>query len=126
MMSVTVQNSHAEPNSVMTPADVMHPIFEGTFAFSPPRVNQRFPSEPLVVLLGSLFAVGTLNCLSALTGAAWAAESVAPTWARRTSCILTLSPAAEQPVRRGEPGERGPLHLRLPKPVAAEDERGVF
>ena len=23
-----------------------------TFAFSPPRVNQRFPSEPLVVPLG--------------------------------------------------------------------------
>ena len=78
------------------------------------------------MLLGSLFAVGTLNCLSALTGAAWAAESVAPTWARKPSCTLTLSPAAEQPVRRGEPGERGPLHLRLPEPVAAEDERGVF
>ena len=41
-------------------------------------VNQRLPSEPLVMFLGWLSAVGTLNCLNLPTGAAWAAESVAP------------------------------------------------
>ena len=37
---------------------------------SVPSVNQRLPSEPLVIARGRLSAVGTLNCFSAPTGAA--------------------------------------------------------
>jgi hypothetical protein len=63
-----MQNSHAGPNSVMAPAGVMRPIWEGTN--SVPSVNQRLPSEPLVMLLGWLLSVGTRNCLSDANGAA--------------------------------------------------------
>src|SRR5919108_3883602 len=76
-MSVMMQKLHpsATPgaNSVMTPAGVMRAILAGADVNSVPSVNQRFPSEPLVMARGWLLAVGTLNCFKAPTGAATAA-----------------------------------------------------
>src|SRR5215216_7315055 len=60
-------------NSVSTPAGVMRAILAGADVNSVPSVNQRLPSEPLVIARGWLSAVGTLNCFRAATGAATAA-----------------------------------------------------
>src|SRR4051794_26277431 len=76
-MSVMMQKLHpsATPgaNSVMTPAGVMRATLAGADVNSVPSVNQRLPSEPLVIARGWLLAVGTLNCFSAPTGAPIAA-----------------------------------------------------
>src|SRR5919106_2201152 len=76
-MSVMMQKLHPSArlgaNSVMTPAGVMRAILAGADVNSVPSVNQRLPSEPLVMARGWLLAVGTLNCFSAPTGAASAA-----------------------------------------------------
>ena len=48
----------------------MRAILAGAEVNSVPSVNQRLPSEPLVMARGWLLAVGTLNCFSAPTGAA--------------------------------------------------------
>src|SRR5919197_3063585 len=73
-MSVMMQTLHpsATPaaNSVMPPAAVMLAILAGAEVNSVPSVNQRLPSDPLVMARGWLLAVGTLNCFSAPTGAA--------------------------------------------------------
>src|SRR5215208_4692055 len=76
-MSLMRQKLHpsAPPgaNSVITPAGVMRAILAGADVNSVPSLNQRLPSEPLVMARGWLFAVGTLNCFNAPTGAAIAA-----------------------------------------------------
>src|ERR687891_116454 len=76
-MSVRMQRLHPSAtsgaNSVMLPAGVMRAILAGAAVNSVPSVNQRLPSEPLVMARGWLLAVGTLNCFSAPTGAASAA-----------------------------------------------------
>src|SRR5215217_7747749 len=76
-MSVMMQKLHpsAPPraNSVIVPAAVMRAILAGADVNSVPSVNQRLPSEPLVMARGWLSAVGTLNCFSAPIGAAIAA-----------------------------------------------------
>src|SRR3954451_713268 len=76
-MSVMMQKLHPSTtsgaNSVMTPAGVMRAILAGAEVNSVPSVDQRVPSEPLVMARGWLLAVGTLNCFSAPTGAAIAA-----------------------------------------------------
>ena len=64
-MSVRMQNWQSASNSVMLPAGVIRPTFAGAFVNSVPSVNQRLPSEPLVMARGWLLAVGTLNCFSA-------------------------------------------------------------
>src|SRR6187200_2432225 len=84
-MSVMMQKLHPSAasgaNSVMSPADVMRASLAGADVNSVPSVNQRLPSEPLVMARGWLLAVGTLNCFSAPMGAAPAvlpAESARP------------------------------------------------
>jgi len=72
-MSVRMQKSHAEGSSVMWPTGVMRAILGGALVNSVPSVNQRLPSEPLVIARGWLFAVGTRYCFSAPIGAATAA-----------------------------------------------------
>src|SRR5512133_806616 len=76
-MSVMMQKLHPSAtsgaNSVMTPAGVMRAILAGADVNSVPSVNQRLPSEPLVMARGMLLAVGTLNCFSPPIGAAPAA-----------------------------------------------------
>src|SRR5215204_316648 len=73
-MSVMMQKLHpsATPgaNSVMSPAGVIRAIFAGADVNSVPSVNQRLPSEPLVMARGLLSAVGTLNCFRPPIGAA--------------------------------------------------------
>src|SRR3954447_21407484 len=73
-MSVMMQTLHPSAalgaNSVTSPAGVMLAIFAGAPVNSVPSVNQRLPSEPLVIARGLLLAVGTLNCFNAATGAA--------------------------------------------------------
>src|SRR3954467_11040603 len=79
-MSVMMQKLHPSAtsgaNSVMTPAGVMRAILAGADVNSLPSVNQRLPSEPLVMARGWLLAVGTLNCFSAPTGAATATPAI--------------------------------------------------
>src|SRR5215211_3968957 len=76
-MSVMRQKLHPSAtsgaNSVMSPAGVIRAILAGAGVNSVPSVNQRLPSEPLVMARGWLLAVGTLNCFSAAMGAAAAA-----------------------------------------------------
>src|SRR3954453_12089846 len=75
-------------NSVTTPAGVMRAILAGAPVNSVPSVNQRLPSDPLVIARGLLLAVGTLNCFSAAMGAATAAfpsDSASPLTSRITS-----------------------------------------
>src|SRR4051794_28296721 len=67
-MSLTRQNEHGTANSVTSPAGVIRPIWGG--ANSELSVNQRLPSEPLVMYRGWLSAVGIRYCFSAPTGAA--------------------------------------------------------
>ena len=67
-----MQSLHGGLNSVTAPEGVMRAIAGGAFVNSVPRVNQRLPSEPLAIARGSEFAVGTLYCFSAPTGAACA------------------------------------------------------
>src|SRR5215208_382413 len=63
----------------MTPAGEIRAILAGADVNSVPSVNQRLPSEPLVMARGWLLAVGTLNCFSEPTGAATAApDSASP------------------------------------------------
>ena len=69
-MSVTMQPLQSTGNSVIAPAGVMRAILGGALVNEVPSVNHRLPSEPLVMALGSLLAVGTLNCFSVPTGAA--------------------------------------------------------
>src|ERR687892_128414 len=63
-MSVRMQKLHPSAtsgaNSVMLPAGVMRAILAGAEVNSVPSVNQRLPSEPLVMARGWLLAVGTL------------------------------------------------------------------
>src|SRR5215211_3185902 len=69
-------------NSVSTPAGVMRAILAGAPVNSVPSVNQRLPSEPLVIARGWLLGVGTLNCFRAAIGAASVAlpsDNVRPT-----------------------------------------------
>src|SRR5262245_44893692 len=73
--SVRMQELQFAANSVTVPSGVMRAIFAGAPVTSVPSVNQRFPSEPVVMPRGWLFAVGTLYCLSAPTGAAIAAPA---------------------------------------------------
>src|SRR6476619_925549 len=80
-------------NSVIAPAGVTRPILAGAPVNAVPSVNQRFPSEPLVMALGSLLAVGTLNCVSLAAGAAVAT----PADNTRTAARVAASPL---PVRR--------------------------
>ena len=72
-MSVMMQSLHSMANSVIAPAGVTRPILGGALVNEVPSVNHRLPSEPLVMALGSLLAVGTLNCFSVPIGAARAA-----------------------------------------------------
>jgi hypothetical protein len=76
-MSVMMQKLHpsatSAANSVISPAGVMRAILAGAEVNSVPSVNHRFPSEPLAMARGWLFAVGTLNCFSAPMAAAPAA-----------------------------------------------------
>src|SRR5215217_5075673 len=76
-MSVMRQKLHPSAtsgaNSVMSPAGVIRAILAGAPVNSVPSVNQRLPSEPLVMARGWLLAVGTLNCFSPPMGAATAA-----------------------------------------------------
>jgi hypothetical protein len=75
-------------NSVISPVGVILPIWlwkvppvSGSalgVKKSTPSVNQRFPSEPGVTYLGSLFAVGTFYCVNLKRPAASADESIAP------------------------------------------------
>src|SRR6266550_4425496 len=58
-MSVMMQPLHSTGNSVTAPAAVMRPILAGAPVNSVPSVNQRLPSEPLVMARGWLFAVST-------------------------------------------------------------------
>src|SRR4029453_7459389 len=85
-MSVMMQKLHpsatSAANSVMAPAGVMRAILAGADVNSVPSVNQRLPSDPLVMARGWLLAVGTLNCFSVPTGAASAAlpnDNTSPT-----------------------------------------------
>src|SRR3954470_3284360 len=74
-MSLRLQDevAHTEPNSVTEPAGVTRPICGRN---SEPSVNQRLPSEPLVMYRGALLAVGIRYCFSdAIGGAAEAAAS---------------------------------------------------
>src|SRR5829696_5728478 len=73
MMQPLQPSATSGANSVMTPAGVMRAILAGADVNSVPSVNQRLPSDPLVIARGWLLAVGTLNCFSAPTGAASAA-----------------------------------------------------
>ena len=86
-----MQSAQGGRNSVTSPAGVMRAIAGGAFVNSVPRVNQRLPSAPLVIARGCEFAVGTLYCFSAPTGAASAmgappanASAVASRTRRRT------------------------------------------
>src|SRR5213079_1446232 len=94
-MSVMMQKLHpsatAGANSVMAPAGVMRAILAGADVNSAPSVNQRLPSEPLVIARGWLLAVGTLNCFNAPIGAA--ASAALPTDKTRPSHILQPTPA---------------------------------
>src|SRR5215212_7494286 len=81
-------------NSVSTPAGVMRAILAGAPVNSVPSVNQRLPSEPLVIARGWLLAVGTLNCFKAPTGAASAALP-----SDRTTPTATIT-AGTRPARR--------------------------
>src|SRR5215204_2523043 len=75
-------------NSSMAPVGVILPMLRWKVPpvlgsglgvkISLPSVNQRFPSEPTVMWRGALLSVGTRNWVSFPTGAAWAAESIAP------------------------------------------------
>src|SRR5436190_12192955 len=73
MMQTLQPSATSGANSVITPAGVMRAILAGADVNSVPSVNQRLPSEPLVMARGWLLAVGTLNCFRAPTGAATAA-----------------------------------------------------
>src|SRR5512132_3899503 len=73
MMQTLQPSATSGANSVMAPAGVRRAILAGAEVNSVPSVNQRLPSEPLVMARGWLLAVGTLNCFSAPTGAASAA-----------------------------------------------------
>src|SRR3954470_18420985 len=73
MMSVRMQPLQSTGISVTAPVGVMRAILGGALVNDVPSVNQRLPSEPLVMAVGSLFAVGTLNCFNVPTGAASAA-----------------------------------------------------
>src|SRR5829696_6524331 len=73
MMQPLQPSATSGANSVMTPAGVMRAILAGADVNSVPSVNQRLPSDPLVMARGWLLAVGTLNCFSVPTGAASAA-----------------------------------------------------
>src|SRR3954463_10669711 len=70
MMSVRMQPLQSTGISVTAPAGVIRAILGGALVKAVPSVNHRLPSEPLVMARGSLFVVGTLNCLSVPTGAA--------------------------------------------------------
>src|SRR5262245_48692395 len=63
-----MQELHSTGNSVTTPSGVMRPIVAGRLGEL--SVNQMLPSEPRVMALGSLLAVGTLYCFRLPTGAA--------------------------------------------------------
>src|SRR3954453_10313745 len=126
-MSVMMQKLHpsATPgaNSVMSPAGVMRAILAGADVNSVPSVNQRLPSEPLVMARGWLLAVGTLNCFSAPTGAAVAAlpsDKTSPTAsvaASKRPALPDMSPTPElaaQETQAREPRrlQRGPGRYR--------------
>src|SRR4029450_1732912 len=95
-------------NSVMVPGGVMRPILAGAEVNSVPSVNQRLPSEPLVMARGWLLAVGTLNCFSALIGAASAALPSA-----KTSPTASVA-ASTYPARRD---------MRLTPELAAREQK---
>src|SRR6266550_8458007 len=107
-MSVMMQPLHSTGNSVTAPAAVMRPILAGAPVNSVPSVNQRLPSEPLVMARGWLFAVGTLNCFSTPTGAASAA--VCSDNARPPASTV----ASARPIRR----DMIPPLIRLQRNVA--------
>src|SRR5512132_4412689 len=129
-MSLMMQTLHPSATSgaysVMAPAGVMRAIWAGAEVNSVPSVNQRLPSEPLVMARGRLLAVGTLNCLSAPTGAASAAlpsDNTRPTPASRpahaqffVTCVPPLNrPPQERQARGPRRPRRGPgwyLHGR--------------
>jgi hypothetical protein len=119
---------------VMAPAGVMRAILAGADVNSVPSVNQRLPSEPLVIARGWLPAVGALNCFSPPTGAATAAPASAS--ARPPASTVAIAPASRLGIvplgltaglqghsydNYGEPDERFPFRdrvggLRLAKP----------
>src|SRR5919198_572006 len=115
-MSVMMQKLHPSAasgaNSVMTPAGVMRAIFAGADVNSVPSVNQRLPSEPLVMARGWLLVVGTLNCFSAPTGVASAApprdktRPAASVAASTPPALRAMSPTPELAAR--EKGAREP------------------
>src|SRR5215211_1726497 len=117
-MSVMMQRLHPSAtsgaNSVMTPTDVMRAILAGADVNSVPSLNQRLPSEPLLMARGWLFAVATLNCFKASTGAAPAAL---PSDSARPAASATviaharsfdMSPSPSWPQRREHTTTCGP------------------
>src|SRR5215216_4906426 len=138
-MSVMMQKLHPSAtsgaNSVMTPAGVIRPILAGAEVNSVPSVNQRLPSEPLVIARGRLLAVGTLNCFSVPIGAAIAALPSAKTrptasvaastyLARRDMRLTPVLAAQEKEAREPRRPRRGPgWHLLKSTEVAGYSNR---
>src|SRR5215216_736612 len=110
-MSVMMQKLHpsatSAANSVMSPPGVIRAILAGALVNSVPSVNQRLPSEPLVMSLGWLSAVGTRNCFSL----APAAASASP--AENASTAATAA-ASKRPVRRDMSPTHAPIGRLLP------------
>src|SRR6185437_4757701 len=80
--------------------------FGGRGRESVPSVNQRLPSEPLVMARGWLLAAGTLNCFSAPTGAASAAlptDKTRPTASAAASTLPALGGMSPTPSPHQEP-----------------------
>src|SRR5215218_1653279 len=80
-------------NSVTCPDGVILPTLWGRafWSFTKDSVNQKLPSDACVMCSGLLPAVGTLNCFSIPTGAACAAESVAPSTTASAATDATAS-----------------------------------
>src|SRR3954454_13628041 len=103
MMSVRMQPWQSTGISETAPGGVLRAILRGALVNEVPSVNQRLPSEPLVMALGSLFAVGTLNCFNVPTGAASAA--VASDNARPVATAAVRIRPAFRDIRRAVSGD---------------------
>jgi hypothetical protein len=114
-MSVRMQKLHpaatSGANSVTSPRGVIRAILAGALVNSVPSVNHRLPSEPLVMSLGWLLAVGTRNCFSLAPGAASAtpvenASAAATATASKRPIRRDMSPTPEPAARRKDARQR--------------------